>query len=432
MRELDHVIHIRTPLLSRRASEYIAAIEEGNADGGACLDIIAGGDITEQLEASFTATDNHWDRHQKIFFNNGALPDRSKLDYSAAIDMSYDVIQEARQQMGLCQAAHLGIVAVQFSAAGAEIARNPSLAMVENPRPNDHLNMAKLISDKGASLARKIFDENFSDSLFGDYRLYPNIPNSYLGFLMNTQAAFWRNNRYCVNNRGVYSRLPSEFDGRVDQLLVRYPPKALTEDFHSALGRPDRATLRADALRTLVTFNKSLEAGGRVKEIDLGLNMVSVTSLAYRALQAAIARDVPADQRLPLIARSAATLVEESKRTAFGHSFLEEGLVSFEGPSDNLRLVIGLPELPKNLGDREMELLVRKTSQAGHCTARHFVELTPGGVTHTNVKELNAGFEEKLGVPQSTLLERDTKTYVHVGHLAIQYALLLSAYNDYH
>lgn len=411
------------------ASSYIAAIE--GATGRVSLDALTGGKyLPSLLDEDLKAADSYWERHEEVFFADGLPPDLAKLDYDAALKLSRDVIRKVKMQGRLLQTAHLGITAIQFAAAGAEMVRDPSLVIVDD-RPSDHTVMAQAITEKSGELAEDVFDATFSNRLKGDYSKLPSTYSGYLGCLMNTQAAFWRTNRFAPSNWGVVSQFPPEVDDRVEDMLLQYPAKALLFDNHSRQARPERKFSYPAEVRAICEFNDHWKGGGKVGAVNLKDNIDPAMAQINKALESAAERDIAPSQRLPLVARDASAIVDVTKRDSFGHLMREEGLVYFDGPAENPKLVAAFPELPKDIVLRATERLVRKSALAGACTARNFVAVPSGGETHSNTQEFYAGFKELFGLTHPALLERDGRMYLHVGLLGIHYPLLASAYNDF-
>lgn len=422
---------MRVPELSRKASEYIAAIEDGSPESPVSLDmLVEGGDIMSTLEMRMGEIDTLYDRHEELFFKNNHITPRDELDYEAVFILSQDVLRKVYDHDQVFRTAALGLAVLQFAEAGSRAAHDPSLLIASS---YDGQNISKAIVDRAGGLGKESF-EVFQDRLQGDIHSLPRVRLGYLGCLMCTHYDFWS---------GVVSakmaNTPSAHEKAIN-LLSLFPAKGAAWDTHSSYGRPSPGMIRNDLyIKPMKEFEKTLVVGGATGWDPRG-NITDAMPFLFGAIDLATAQGNSLNKSLQIAAYNSSTVGRLTERRLEGLPIdtwdenwmakITEGTLRFEGDREWPRLTIDEARLAtKDLSPEQLHKRQTRSQKAGTCVARNPVSLKRNGATHQNVLTLSNAMSERIGVKPPVLQEVGDDIYVDPAALTACYTLFAIAAN---
>ncbi len=422
---------IRKPNLSKKASEYVATIEVTSPELSVSLDmLVEGGDIMATLQERLVEIDELYERHNELFFKDGRLTPRDKLDYEAILALSHKVIHKLEAHDSVFRTAALGLAVLQFAEAGSRAAHDPSLLIVSD---YNEQTLPKMIADKSGDLAEQAF-ETFQDSLQGDIHALPPGRLGYLGCLMDTHYDFWSQVR-------VASSKPQGIREKANHILSLFPAKAAAWDTHSSFGRPSQAIAREGLyVQAMIEFEETLRTGKATAWDPYG-NTRDVTPFILEVLDLSMARGYSADESLQIAAYNSTTMGRLTERRRDGMPIdswdedyiatLTKDSLRLEDDKEMPRLVIEEAKLDKDIPADQTQRQQVRSQKAGTCVARDLVLLKQNGKTHQNILTFSGAMRELVGVEPPILRQVGNEVYVDPAALTFCYVLFTTAVNYY-
>jgi hypothetical protein len=435
MKEIGEVARperIRLPEVARRASDLILAVETASPEAPTSLDVLVdSGDIGEEMEGWLRTADRLHARHDELFSSSQETPDLNletsySRDFKSTITLSRQIIAEVKAQQQVIRAAVLGLATLQFAEAGACLANDSSLVVVDD----DSNDIVRAIADRSGRLANDVFDSSLASCIRGDINKIPDPRTGYLGSLVDTHYGFWTAETW--NDLKTIARISPEIFAKRQELISQFPVKSMMYDVHSWLGRPSPGRIREQYVHVMKAFQETLQNGESAGH-DATINTHDAVPFIFEVLNAAIRRGYSPEGCLRLAVRDSAEIGRLTERTKAGWPIIGNEAIRYEGRADNPQLVIDFPEPISRRGIPEevVKKLYTRDKHGSICPARHPVAIRRNGETQRKIKLLSGAVYDRIGVQPPIIQEVEECSYVDPAALMINYILLAVADNYY-